>query len=106
VRYLTVEPKTVPLGGKVTFSFEIESLSDEPQNLMIDYVVHLMRANGRLTPKVFKLTKKTIQPGEVLHITKRHSFAAVTTRKYYPGEHAIEPKINGKLFERAGFVLG
>jgi len=106
VRYLTVEPKTVPLGGKVTFSFEIESLSNEPQNLMIDYVVHLMRANGRLTPKVFKLTKKTIQPGEVLHITKRHSFAPVTTRKYYPGEHAIEAKINGKLFERAGFVLG
>ncbi len=105
VRYLTVEPKTVPLGGKVTFSFEIESLSDEPQNLMIDYVVHLVRANGRLTPKVFKLTKKTIQPGEVLHITKRHSFAPVTTRRYYPGEHAIEPKINGKLFERVGFVL-
>jgi len=105
VRYLTVEPKIVPMGGQVTFSFEIESLSDEPQNLMIDYVVHLMRANGRLTPKVFKLSKKTIQPGEVLHITKRHSFAPVTTRKYYPGEHAIEPKINGKLFERAGFVL-
>jgi len=105
VRYLTVEPKTIPLGGKMTFSFEIESLSDEPQNLLIDYVVHLVRANGRLTPKVFKLTKKTIQPGEVLQITKRHSFEPVTTRKYYPGEHAIEPKINGKLFERAVFVL-
>jgi len=105
VRYLTVKPKTVPIGGKVTFSFEIKSLSNEPQNLMIDYVVHLMRANGRLTPKVFKLTKKTIQPGQVLHITKRHNFAPVTTRKYYPGEHAIEPKINGKLFERVRFVL-
>jgi hypothetical protein len=30
----------------------------------------------------------------------------VTTRKYYPGEHAIEPKINGKLFGQVQFVLG
>ena len=40
-----------------------------------------------------------------LHITKKHSFAPMTTRKYYPGEYAIEPQINGKLFERVGFVL-
>jgi 3-methyladenine DNA glycosylase AlkC len=106
VRNLTVEPEVVPMGGKVTFSFEVESLSAQPQNLMIDYVVHLMRANGKQTPKVFKLTKKTLQPGKVLPIAKKHSFAPVTTRKYYPGEHAIEPKINGKLFERVGFVLG
>lgn len=105
VRNLTVEPTVVPMGGKVTFSFEIESLSDQPQHLMIDYVVHLMRANGKQTPKVFKLTKKTLQPGEVLHITKKHSFAPVTTRKYYPGEHAIEPKINGRPFERVEFEL-
>lgn len=105
VHNLTVEPQTVRMGDKVTFSFDIESLSDQPQNLMIDYVVHYMKASGTLSPKVFKLAKKTLQPGEVLHITKKHSFAAVTTRKYYPGEHAIEPKINGQLFERVGFVL-
>jgi 3-methyladenine DNA glycosylase AlkC len=105
VRNLSIEPRTVPLGGQVTFSFDIVSLCDEPQNLMIDYVVYLLRANGKLTPKVFKLSKKRIDPGEVLTITRRHSFRPVTTRKYYPGEHAIEPKINGRLFERAGFVL-
>ena len=87
-------------------SESVTSLADEPQSLVVDYVVYHMRANGTLSPKVFKLAKKTIQPGEVLHIEKRHSFAPVTTRKYYPGEHAIEPKINGKLFERVGFVLG
>ncbi|NIV31155.1 MAG: DNA alkylation repair protein, partial [Anaerolineae bacterium] len=36
---------------------------------------------------------------------RKHSFAPVTTRRYYPGEQAIEPKINGKLFGRAGFAL-
>jgi hypothetical protein len=72
---------------------------------MVDYVIYHMRANGKLSPKVFKLTKRTIQPGEVLHIEKRHSFAPVTTRKYYPGQQAMEPKINGKLFGRVSFEL-
>ncbi len=105
VRNLIVEPQTIPMGGSVTFSFDVESLGEGPQSLMIDFVVHLMRANGKQTPKVFKLSKKTIQPGEVLHIAKKFSFAPVTTRKYYPGEHAIAPKINGQVFERIEFVL-
>lgn len=105
VRNLTIEPHIVPMDSSVTFSFDVESLGDGSQNLMIDFVVHLMRANGKQTPKVFKLSKRTIQPGEVLHIAKEFSFAPVTTRKYYAGEHAIEPKINGKVFERAEFVL-
>jgi hypothetical protein len=72
---------------------------------MIDYVVHHMRANGQLSPKVFKLTQRTIQPGEVLHIEKRHSMAPVTTRRYYPGRHALEPKINGRVFDQVEFYV-
>ncbi|MGD9369598.1 MAG: DNA alkylation repair protein [Desulfobacteraceae bacterium] len=105
VKNLTVTPETVPFGGNVTFSFDIESLGDQPQDLMIDYVVYLMRANGKQTPKVFKLSKRTIQPGEVIHIDRKFSFAPVTTRKYYPGKHAIEPKINGQVFGQAEFVV-
>jgi 3-methyladenine DNA glycosylase AlkC len=105
VRNVAVEPEAVEMGGQVTLSFDVQSRSDEPLNLMIDYVVYHMKANGRHSPKVFKLTKKMIQPGEVLHIFRNHSFAPVTTRTYYPGEHAIEPKINGRLFGRVSFVL-
>jgi len=105
VQYVVAQPQSIQIGDEITLSFDIESLADDPLNLMIDYVVYHMRANGKLTPKVFKLTKRTIQPGEVLHVERKHSFAPVTTRRYYPGEHAIEPKINGKLFGRAGFVL-
>ena len=105
VRNLSVEPQGIQIGDEITLSFEIESLAGESLNLMIDYVVYHMRANGKRTPKVFKLTKRTIRPGEVLRIERKHSFAPVTTRRYYPGEQAIEPKINGKLFGRTGFVL-
>jgi 3-methyladenine DNA glycosylase AlkC len=105
VRNVAVEPAMVEIGGEVTFSFDIESLSDQPQDLMIDFVVHYMKANGNLSPKVWKLTRRTIQPGEVLPIAKTVSFRPVTTRKLYPGEHAIQAKINGQLFERVAFVL-
>jgi 3-methyladenine DNA glycosylase AlkC len=105
VRNLTVAPQVIRIGDSVTLSFDIKSLADEPLNLMVDYVVFHVRANGTLSPKVFKLTKRTIQPGEVLHIEKKHSFAPVTTRRYYPGEQAIAPKVNGQLFDRVGFEL-
>jgi hypothetical protein len=43
-----------------------------------------LRAKGKRTQKVFKLTKKTIAPGETLAITRRHSFQHMSARKYYP----------------------
>jgi 3-methyladenine DNA glycosylase AlkC len=105
VHNLAVEPERIRIGDEIRLSFEIESRAGEPLNLMVDYVVYHMRANGTQSPKVFKLTKRTIRPGEVLQIEKRHSFARVTTRKYYPGEQAIEPKINGRSFGRITFYL-
>ena len=105
VRNLSITPDAMRIGETVTLTFDIKSLANEAQNLMIDYVVYHMRASGELTPKVFKLAKRSLQPGQTLHITKSHSFAPVTTRRYYPGQHAIEPKINGKLWGRIDFVL-
>lgn len=105
VHNLAVEPQSVQIGDRVALTFDIESLADEPLNLVVDYVVYHLRANGSLSPKVFKLSKRVIQPGEVLHIEKKHSFAPVTTRKYYPGEQAIGPKINGQLFGRVKILL-
>ena len=105
VRSLAVEPRTIPMGGTLTLSFEICSTGRETQQLMIDYVVYMMRANGKQSPKVWKLSKRSIVPGEVIPVRRQVSFRAVTTRKYYPGEHAVAPQINGKLFERVTFVL-
>jgi 3-methyladenine DNA glycosylase AlkC len=105
VHNLAVDPQQVAIGSALAFSFDIESRGDDAQDLVIDYVVYHMRANGQLSPKVFKLTKRTLQPGEVVHVIRRHSFAPVTTRRYYPGEHAIEIQINGQSFGRVNFSL-
>jgi 3-methyladenine DNA glycosylase AlkC len=105
LKSFTLDPETITIGDALTFTFEVESVSDTPQNLLIDYVVYHHRANGQLTPKVFKLTKAFVAPGETLCITRRHSFRPVTTRKYYPGEHALALQINGIPFERKRFTV-
>jgi 3-methyladenine DNA glycosylase AlkC len=105
VSELKLEPEIVPMGDKLTFSFNIKSQSDVPQSLMIDYIVHLMRKNGQQTEKVFKLARKNLLPGETLQITQKRSFASISTRKYYPGEHAIEIQINGQRYQRTMFLL-
>lgn len=105
IQHVAVEPTSIQLGAAVTFSFEIESLSDKPQKLMIDFVVYHMKANGKQAPKVFKLSKKTLQPGERLAVSKAITFKPITTRKYYSGEHGIAPQINGRIFQRANFML-
>jgi 3-methyladenine DNA glycosylase AlkC len=105
IRDLTIQPQTIPMGGEVTISFTVENLSQKPQNVLIDYVVHHQRANGQLRPKVFKLTKATLAAHEKLSITRKHSFRAVTTRKYYPGQHAAEIQINGVSAGRVTFQI-
>ena len=105
VRQVQVEPQRIAIGEQVTLSYEIESTAGRDQKLMIDYVVYLVRANGRQTAKVFKHKKVTIAPGQVIQLQKKQSFRPVTTRKYYPGVHAIRPQVNGKLFEQVEFEL-
>lgn len=102
---VAVTPQRVPMGSKTRLSFTVTSTGKQAQNLVIDFVVYLLRANGKHTPKVFKLAKKAIQPGERLHLQKSVSFKPVTVRKYYPGDHYVSPKINGKAYERICFVL-
>jgi 3-methyladenine DNA glycosylase AlkC len=95
VSKIQLDKSAVRMGEDITFSFEIISKSKRTQNLVIDYVIHHVKANGRLTPKVFKLTKKRLAAGESVSLSKRHSFRPISTRKYHAGEHQITIQING-----------
>jgi 3-methyladenine DNA glycosylase AlkC len=105
VHDLTVDPDPVALGERTRFTFTVTSTGDTPQNLMIDFVVQFMKANGKQAPKVFKLTKQTLAPGESAQISGRVDFKPISTRVYYPGEHAIEIQINGARLARVAFVV-
>jgi hypothetical protein len=90
-----LSPRRVELGGALAFSFHVQSAAREPQALMIDYVVHFVKANGVASPKVFKLKRLTLGPAERLALSGKVSFAELTTRRHYPGRHRLELLING-----------
>ena len=102
---INLEPAEITLGGEVIFSFKITSTGEEEQPLMIDYQVNYLKANGTQAPKVFKLSQKTLQPGQSLTIRRKHTFKPITTRKYYPGVQTFQPQVNGVLFGKADLML-
>lgn len=102
---LKLEPKEINLGEKVAFSFDITSTAEEDQLLMIDYLIHFLKANGAQTPKVFKLSQKTIQPGQTITIRRVHAIKPITTRVYYPGVQTFQPQINGVKFGKKDMLL-
>ncbi|MES4906080.1 MULTISPECIES: DNA alkylation repair protein [unclassified Streptomyces] len=96
----------IPVGGTLAFTAHIKNVSDQPVSLAIDYVIHHKKANGKLAPKVFKLTKRSLAPGESADVARRHSFRPISTRVYYPGTHAVQLQVNGQQHGLVEFDLG
>lgn len=97
-------PQT-PIGGCVGFDVKLASTGDAPQRILLDYAVHHVRENGSRTAKVFKWTTRTLGPGEQITLTRAHAFTPVTTRRYYPGTHAVELLLNGRSLGLREFDL-
>ncbi len=97
-------PKVI-FGDKLQFELSLVSQAKQAQQLMVDYVVHHQKSNGRTSPKVFKWRSTTLEPGGVLNGTKNHAMKKITTRVYYPGAHKIEVMVNGVSVAMADFQL-
>ena len=95
----------IKIGESINFSADLVSESELKQNIVIDYAVHHVKANGKRKPKVFKLSAPKLSPGETVTISKTHAIRPITTRKYYAGTHAIELLVNGKSFGVVEFEL-
>lgn len=101
---LSIAPSAIALGEAVTLDVTLTSTGEHEQALMIDYVVHLVRAQGT-GQKVFKWTRRTLAPGETQQLTRRHPMKVITNRRYYPGRHVVELQVNGQLVARSSFTL-
>ena len=102
---LRLAPAVLRFGGELEFGFTLRSAGDAPQNLMIDFVVHFVKANGKRAPKVFKLKTTRLAVGESATIQKRFSIRPISTRKYYPGRQRLEIQVNGIVLGGADFEL-
>lgn len=100
-----LDSPTLPFDGELTFSARLTNTGADPIALVVDYRVHHLKANGRRTPKTFRLTTRTLDAGRHLDIRRTHSFRPITTRRYHPGTHALDLQVNGSRTEPVEFTL-
>lgn len=96
---------SVRLGGHLEYRLVLRNTSRRALRVMFDYAVFHRKANGGLSPKVFKGRSRELAAGERWEITGRHVFKPVTTRTYHAGGHVFEVRLNGKAFEGLPFEL-
>ena len=102
---LKLNKHQLAVGEKLGILIQLNSKVTEPQKLVIDYAIHFLKKNGQQSAKVFKLKNLTLQGHEQRLIEKTLHFAPLTTRRYYPGEHRVEIKINGGSLVTESFTL-
>ena len=104
VSEITFKSSRVKRGQGIEFAFTVTAARDE--NLIIDYVIDFVKANGKLAPKVHKLKQIRLPKDESQTVGKRHMLKAnATTFTLYPGTHHLTLQINGKSFGTATFEL-
>lgn len=95
----------VSIGKKLGYEIVVKNSSSRKLKLAFDYAIWHLRSNGKQTAKVFKGRIREIGAGEKIIIKGQHPFKIVTTRRYYSGEHAFEPRLNGKPYPKQAFNL-
>jgi len=100
-----LEPTKVAVGGAVTLDVELRSTAKAPQRLVVDYVVHHVKQDGRASPKTWKGWRLELAAGEARRLQKRHSLKPVTTRRYHAGEHRVDLLVNGAVVASSAFTL-
>lgn len=100
-----ISPKRVKKGGRVTCTLSLAGTSRQSQDLLIDYVVRYVKADGRTSPKVFKLKRATLGRGETLPLRFTVALEDLTTRTHYPGRHTVDLLVNGRRYPVGGFLL-
>lgn len=102
---LRIRPGQVALGGSVTLELTLQSTAAKPQPLVIDYLVHHVKADGGTSLKVFKGWSLTLPAQGRQSLTKTHSLKPVTTRRYFAGPHTVEIQVNGNVVCSHSFLL-
>ncbi|ASJ76035.1 DNA alkylation repair protein [Granulosicoccus antarcticus] len=102
---VNLSSERVSMGESLTISVLIESQSNKPQALSIDYVLHMLKANGSSSQRVFKGSVIRLEAGAQMNFSRTHKFREVTTRRHYPGTHAVHLRINGVDTPKTDFEL-
>jgi 3-methyladenine DNA glycosylase AlkC len=101
----SARPARLVLGERVTLTAEVSSTTRKSQHLLIDYLVHYVKASGRTAVKVFKWTEFDLAPHAKVTLTKRQMIRDFSTRRHFAGRHLVELQINGRRVAITAFRL-
>lgn len=96
--------KNVSMGEKINFSFKLVTNAKKLGKLRLEFIIDFIKANGKSSAKIFKISEGEYTQSNKI-FTKNFSFKKISTRKYYPGDHAISIVINGKKVATQPFRL-
>ena len=103
IENLRISMPEVKVGGE--FRFNLLNNGSDRSRIRLEYRIYYRKANGALTKKVYKISKREYVGNSVTPVTRRHSFRVVTARRFHPGLHQVAVMINGNELEKYDFEL-
>lgn len=98
-------PQVIHQGDELTLQLSARSTDHASQNLLVDYVIHYVKASGKTSPKVFKWKRLELATGESFTLQKRQRIRDFSTRRHHAGHHRIVLQINGQALAETQFLL-
>ncbi len=96
--------KTIKMGEDIEFNFSLNTLKNKLGKLRIEYAIDYVRQNNKVSRKVFKISEGDYAK-EKIQIKKKHSFRAISSRRYYAGKHGLAIIINGQELVSTSFII-
>ncbi len=101
----TCQPTSVSIGEKVTLEVAVTNPTANALPVLVDLVVHFVKANGLPSPKVFKGRELEVPPGGTATFRKTITLAPLSTRTPRPGTHRVAVLVNGEVREGPAFEV-
>lgn len=101
---LKFDKQRLSIGDEFRFTIEMRLDKTEAYQIRLEYGIYFVKANGKLSRKVFQIREAIYEPGKHV-ISRKHSFKNLSTRKHYPGQHQLSIIVNGIEKVKANFDI-
>lgn len=97
--------KRLCLGDSLEHILTLHNTQKKRVKIVVDVEVYFLKANGGLSPKVFKGKTLELDSGAKQEIRIKTPLRVVTTRKYYPGMQKVILIVNGSRLKATNFII-
>jgi len=104
IENLRLPGQTISIGTTQAIQFDVVYSGVSPVKVRLEYAIDYRKANGSTSRKVFQAGESFFKHGKS-QIERKQSFKQMTTRKHYPGNHAISILVNGCEKAHISFIL-